>query len=61
MSEADESLSFMATRFRDRAEEARTMAGTMADGFHEPEARRMMFEIAERYEKLASRIENEGS
>jgi hypothetical protein len=42
MSEADESLSFMATRFRDRAEEARTMAGTMADGFHEPEARRMM-------------------
>jgi hypothetical protein len=27
---------------------------------HDPETRRMMFEIAERYEKLASRIENEG-
>jgi hypothetical protein len=57
MSEADESLSFMAARFRDRAEEARTMA----DGFHDLEARRMMFEIAERYEKLARRIEIEGS
>ena len=41
-------------KLRDRAEEARTLA----EGFRDPEARRMMFEIAERYEKLAKRLED---
>jgi hypothetical protein len=35
---------FLASKFRDRAEEARKIA----DGFRVPEARRMMFDIAER-------------
>jgi hypothetical protein len=56
MSEADELLSFMARKLLRRAEEVRTMV----EGFHDPEARRTMLEVAERYEKLASRIENEG-
>jgi DNA-binding ferritin-like protein len=38
---------------RDRAEEAKTMSDT----FRDPEARRMMLEIMERYEKLAWRLE----
>jgi hypothetical protein len=41
--------------WRERAEAARTMAETLND----LEARRMIFEIAERYEKLAWRLENE--
>jgi hypothetical protein len=58
MSETDKShFLLLASKMRERAEEARTIA----DGFQDPEARRMMFEIAERYEKLAARIENEGS
>jgi hypothetical protein len=56
MSEADELLSFMARKLLRRAEEVRTMV----EGFHDPEARRTMLEVAERYEKLALRIENEG-
>jgi len=46
---------FLARKMRDRAEEALTMAKT----FRDPEARRMMFEVAERYEKLAQRLEHE--
>ena len=46
---------FLARQLRERAEEALTLA----EGFRDPEARRMMREIAERYEKLAKRIENE--
>ena len=38
----------LARKLRDRAEEARTLA----EEFRDPEARRMMLEIAERYEKL---------
>jgi hypothetical protein len=41
--------------WRERAEAARTMAETLND----LGARRMIFEIAERYEKLAWRLENE--
>jgi len=44
----------LARKLRDRAEEARTLA----EEFRDPEARRMMFEIAERYEKLAKRLED---
>jgi len=39
--------------WRQRAEEARTIAEQMSD----PEAKRMMLEIAEDYEKLAKRAE----
>jgi len=46
---------FLARKMRDRVEEALTMAKT----FRDPEARRMMFEVAERYEKLAQRLEHE--
>jgi len=46
---------FLARKMRDRAEEALIMAKT----FRDPEARRMMFEVAERYEKLAQRLEYE--
>jgi len=40
---------------RERGEEALVIAETFLD----PEARRMMLEIAERYEKLAQRLEHE--
>ncbi len=46
---------FLASKFRDRAEEARTLA----EAFRDPEARRMMFEVAVRCEKLALRVETE--
>jgi len=46
---------FLARKMRERAEEARTLA----EEFRDPQARRMMFEIAERYEKLAQRLEDE--
>jgi uncharacterized protein (DUF927 family) len=45
---------FLARKLRERAEEALTLAET----FHDVEARRMMFEVAERYEKLALRLES---
>jgi len=45
----------MARKLRDRGDEALTLAET----FRDPEARRMMFEIAERYQKLAQRLELE--
>jgi hypothetical protein len=54
MSEADKFL-VMARKLRERAEEALTLAET----FREPDAQRMMHEIAERYEKLARRLEME--
>jgi len=44
-----------ARELRARAEEALTQIETMQD----PEARRMMREIAERYEKLAQQVEQE--
>ena len=44
----------LARKLRDHAEEARTLA----EEFRDPEARQMMFEIAERYEKLAKRLED---
>jgi len=47
---------FLAHKLRERAEEASTLAGA----FRDPEARRMMLEVAENYEKLAQRMENEG-
>jgi hypothetical protein len=56
MSEADEFISFLARKIRERAAEARTVAGTLRD----PEARRTMLEVAESYEKLAWRLDNEG-
>jgi hypothetical protein len=39
------------THWRDRADEARAVADPLTD----PEARRMMFEIAADYDKLATR------
>jgi len=48
-------FSFLARKLRERAEEALLIAET----FHDPEARRMMFEVAERYQKLADRLEHE--
>jgi hypothetical protein len=54
MSEADKFL-FMARKLRERAEEALSLAGT----FRDPEAKRIMHEIAERYQKLAQRLEHE--
>jgi len=48
-----ERLLFLAREARDRAEEILARAETMQDA----EARRMMREIAEGYEKLAGRIE----
>ena len=42
-----------AKRWRERAEEARTIAATLND----PVAKRMMLDIAESYEKLAERAE----
>jgi hypothetical protein len=44
-----------ARKLRERGEEALTMA----ENFRDPEAKRMMLEIAERYEKLAARLEAE--
>jgi hypothetical protein len=46
---------FLARKLRERAEEALTLAET----FRDPEARRMMLEVAERYQKLAQRIDYE--
>jgi hypothetical protein len=46
---------FLARKLRERAEETLTLA----EGFRDPGARRMMLEIAERYEKLAQRLDNE--
>jgi len=48
-----ERLLSLAREARERAEEALTMA----ESFSDPEARRMMREVAEGYEKLAERIE----
>ena len=57
MTETDRThLSFMAWKMRERAQEALAMA----KAFRDPEARHMMFEVAERYEKLAERLELEG-
>ena len=39
-------------KLQERAEEASTLAETFSD----PEARRMMFDVAELYEKLAQRM-----
>jgi hypothetical protein len=47
---------FLARKLRERGEEVLTLADT----FRDPATRRMMSEIAERYEKLAQRLENEG-
>jgi hypothetical protein len=56
MTETDKSrFLFLARKMRARAEEALIMGKT----FRDPEARRMMFEVAERYEKLAQRLESE--
>lgn len=41
----------------ERAEEARAVA----DGMRDPEARRAMLEIAERYERIAKRAEARGA
>jgi hypothetical protein len=54
MSEAGKLL-VLARKMRERGEEALTMA----ENFRDPEARRMMLEIAERYEKLARQLETE--
>ena len=48
-------LHILARNMRERAEEALILGET----FRDPEARRMMFEIAERYQKLAARLEAE--
>jgi len=39
---------------RERCEEASTLAET----FRDPEAKRIMLEVAERYQKLAQRLED---
>ena len=55
MTETDKShFLFLSRKMRERAEEARTMA----KAFRDPEARRMMSEVAERYETLAKRLDN---
>jgi hypothetical protein len=55
MTETDKShFQFLARKMRDRAEEALTLAKT----FRDPEAQRMMHEVAERYQKLAERLDN---
>jgi hypothetical protein len=51
----DLNLLVLASHARERAEEALTRAET----FQDPEARRIMFEIAERYQKLAQRLEQQ--
>jgi hypothetical protein len=45
----------LARRLRERREEALMIA----ENFRDPEARRMMIEVAERYEKFAARLEAE--
>jgi hypothetical protein len=55
MTKAEDVRSFLASRLRDRAEEARAMGET----FHDPVAQGVMQEIAERYETLAGRLESE--
>jgi hypothetical protein len=45
-------LLFLIRKLQERAEEASTLAKTFSD----PEARRMMSEVAELYEKLAQRM-----
>jgi hypothetical protein len=45
----------MARKLRERSQEALVMAETFSD----PEARQMMLEVAERYKKLAQRLEME--
>jgi hypothetical protein len=56
MTETNKShILFLARRMRERAEEARTLADT----FRDSEARRMTLEVAERYEQLAQRLEQE--
>lgn len=45
----------LASKLRERAEEALTIA----DDFRDPETRRMMLNIAERYKTLAEGIEKE--
>jgi hypothetical protein len=56
MTETDKShFLFLARKLRERGEEALTLADT----FRDPEARQMMLEVAERYQKLAQRIEYE--
>ena len=53
MTETDKShFLSLVRRSRERAEYARTLAETLRD----PDARQMMFETAERYEKLARRL-----
>jgi len=55
MTETDKShFLFLVRKLRERAEEALTLADT----FRDPETKRMMLEIAERYEKLAQRLED---
>jgi len=54
MTEADHFL-FLSRKLRERAEEALVIAET----FRDPEAQRMMLEVAERYQKLADRLEHE--
>ena len=55
MTETDKShFLFLIRKLRERAEEALTLADT----FRDPETKRMMLEIAERYEKLAQRLED---
>jgi hypothetical protein len=56
MTETDKShLLSMARKLRERGQEALILAET----FRDVEARRMMLEVAERYEKLAQRLELE--
>jgi transcriptional regulator with AAA-type ATPase domain len=56
MSEHDNThFLFLARKLRERAEEALTLA----DAFRDPEARRMMLDIAERDERLAQRLEHQ--
>jgi hypothetical protein len=49
----DKKLRLLASEARERAEEALTLAKT----FRDAEARRIMREVAENYEKLAERLE----
>jgi hypothetical protein len=56
MTETDKShLLSLARKLHERAKEAPVLAET----FRDEEARRMMSEVAERYVKLAERLENE--
>jgi O-methyltransferase involved in polyketide biosynthesis len=51
----DLKLLAISRQLRDRAEEARGRAET----FHDPEAKRLMHQIAATYEELAQRLERE--